>query len=189
MNDVTELEINPPDGIENSDINAENEAYRAKIQRKKRKAVVGQVIAYLVILFTAFLLIFPFWLKVVESLMSTSFVREYKLYWWTPGGKLYFKNYIEAWEVGDFLVGFKNTIYFAVMSTVIATIFAFIAGYVFGKMQFRGKDIVFMLMLSSMMVPGEVLLVPLFVIVKTLNLYNSVEGAFLPGLFNVFGVF
>jgi multiple sugar transport system permease protein len=140
-----------------------------------------------------FLLVFPYYLQLVTSFTDMNFLGEYgKIYWWPQNvtAANLFENYKQAIITADLLTGLKNTVIFTVVTTGVSLIFAYVMGYVFGKMKFRGRNIVFMLILSSMMVPGEVLLVPLYLIVgDMMQLTDTMLAALIPGMINVFGIF
>mgnify|MGYP004636733613 CR=1 FL=1 len=158
----------------------------------KRKKVVNALVVTFCVLFMAFmgfLLVFPYWLQLASSLTSLDFIgKPGKIYWWPQGG-IHFSNYAEAFRVGDLWQGFFNSIVVVVVSLVVSLVFAFVLGYCFGKLRFKGRDVWFWLILASMMVPGEVLLIPIYIIVDGLGVTETLTGVFLPGFINVFGVF
>ncbi len=63
------------------------------------------------------------------------------------------------------------------------------AGYAFARIDFPGRDIIFIIILSVLMVPGQIFLIPQFMIIKKLGLLNSIPALILPGLFSAFGTF
>lgn len=164
-------------------------------QRKKKSGlkITLDVLTYLFLAVNIFLLVFPYYLQLVTSFTEMNFLGEYgKIYWWPQNvtwGNL-FANYKQAIVTADLLTGLKNTLIFSVVSTGVSLIFAYVMGYVFGKMKFRGNNVIFLIILSSMMVPGEVLLVPLYIIVcDVMGLTDTMLAAVIPGMINVFGVF
>ncbi|MEH1057531.1 carbohydrate ABC transporter permease [Micromonospora sp. CPCC 206171] len=90
-------------------------------------------------------------------------------------------------EIGHFLV---NSLIYATVSTALIVFFSTIAAYAFARLQWRGRDLMFSLFLSALMVPGILTLLPNFVLVKELGLLNSFAGMILPGaLFSAFNIF
>ncbi|SDE12701.1 carbohydrate ABC transporter permease [Glycomyces harbinensis] len=90
-------------------------------------------------------------------------------------------------ELGPYLV---NSIVYATVSTALIVFFSTIAAYAFARLQWRGRDLVFSLFLSALMVPGILTLLPNFVLVKELGLLNTFAGMILPGaLFSAFNIF
>lgn len=84
---------------------------------------------------------------------------------------------------------FANSAIVAVAHTVSMLLFCSMAGYAFAKKEFPGKTAIFWTLLSTMMIPGMVLLVPLFLLVSKMGLMNNYGGLILPGLVGAFGVF
>ncbi|WP_346534219.1 carbohydrate ABC transporter permease [Micromonospora sp. DPT] len=90
-------------------------------------------------------------------------------------------------EIGHFLV---NSLIYATVSTALIVFFSTIAAYAFARLQWRGRDFMFSLFLTALMVPGILTLLPNFVLVKELGLLNSFAGMILPGaLFSAFNIF
>ena len=159
---------------------------------KKRSAKARertfQVMAIVFLSFIAFCQIFPFYLKVIDSLQSPDLIPDSdKLYLWPVNGTL--ENYFTAMQVSGFWTALLNTLFVTVMFTAISLFIAIIMGYVLAKMRFRGKKVVSALLLSTMMVPGEVLMIPNYILVMNMGLNYSIWGLILPGIVNVFGVF
>lgn len=84
---------------------------------------------------------------------------------------------------------FLNSMIVSVTATLGVIILDSMAGYVFAKKQFPGRDFLFWLMISTMMIPGQVTLVPMFILVGKLGLKNSLGAVIFPSLAMVFGVF
>jgi multiple sugar transport system permease protein len=82
-----------------------------------------------------------------------------------------------------------NTVLIAGAVTVFHLLFDSMAGYAFAKRQFPGKSLMFWLVISTLTVPAQVTLIPVFFILKELNLLDTYPGVILPGLADVFGVF
>ncbi|GAB3182250.1 carbohydrate ABC transporter membrane protein 2 (CUT1 family) [Micromonospora palomenae] len=90
-------------------------------------------------------------------------------------------------EIGHFLV---NSLIYATVSTALIVFFSTIAAYAFARLQWRGRDFMFSLFLTALMVPGILTLLPNFVLVKELGLLNTFAGMILPGaLFSAFNIF
>lgn len=82
-----------------------------------------------------------------------------------------------------------NSAIVAVSVTVLALLFHSMAAYALSRLQFRGRDMVFGLIVSTMLVSLPVILVPLFLIAKQLHLLNNFAGLIVPAIFNAFGIF
>ena len=159
-----------------------------KVKSMRRKEITFQVICILLLSLIAFCQLFPFWLKLVDSLQSPDLIPDSDvLYVWPVNGTL--KNYVTALKVSGFWRALGNTLFHSVMFTAISLLVAIVVGYVLAKMQFRGKKIVSNLLLCTMMVPGEVLMIPNYILVMNMGLNYSIWGLILPGIVNVFGIF
>ena len=82
-----------------------------------------------------------------------------------------------------------NSIFVACGTTAIVVISASMAAYVFAKISFRGREVLFTLFLSTMMIPGQVTMIPNFLVLRSLGLLNSFLGVLAPSIFNAFAVF
>ena len=82
-----------------------------------------------------------------------------------------------------------NSAFVAVSMTLGNVLFASMAGYALARIPFPGRDILFMAILGTMMIPGIVLLIPRFIVLKQLGLIDTYGGLILPGLITAFGVF
>lgn len=99
------------------------------------------------------------------------------------------QNYIDAFEKGDFILYFKNSGIVAVLSTLLAVIINTMAGYAFSKYRFRGSNVIFLIFISTIMLPLEVLMIPIFQTIKFLRLYNTLAGIIIPPAATPTGVF
>ena len=159
-----------------------------KVKSGKRKEATFQVICVIVLSIIAICQIFPFYLKVVDSLHSPELIpNSDKLYLWPENGTL--QNYVTALQVSGFWEALGNTLFHSVMFTAISLFIAVIVGYVLAKMKFRGKGFISTILLCTMMVPGEVLMIPNYILVMNMGLNYSIWGLILPGIVNIFGVF
>ncbi|MYC63790.1 MAG: carbohydrate ABC transporter permease [Caldilineaceae bacterium SB0661_bin_34] len=99
------------------------------------------------------------------------------------------ENYTEILTRVNFEVAVANSIYSAVTVTVITLLTSSALGFIFAKYRFWGKEYLFILLLSTMMVPFAVVLVPLYITIGDLNLVNKLWGFIITGLWSTFGVF
>ena len=98
-------------------------------------------------------------------------------------------NYRKLWEAVPYNRYFINSVYIATSSTLLALFFCSLGGFAFAKYQFRGKTILFGIVLASMMVPFQVLLVPLFGLMYDIGWLNSYNAIIFPFSVGAFGVF
>jgi len=98
-------------------------------------------------------------------------------------------NYTQLFGRLDFATFFTNSIIVASFVTLGNIVFSSMVGYALAKLEFRGKRLLFLLVLGTLMVPGVVTFVPLFVLTANLGLVNSYPGLILPFLITPLGVF
>ena len=100
-----------------------------------------------------------------------------------------FKNYKNIWTTVPFPRWLLNSTLIAIIVTVCNLFFATLAGYAFARLQFVGKNFIFMLFITSLMVPAHVTMVPQFILLNDFGLINTYQGMLLPKLAQVFGIF
>ncbi|TME92786.1 MAG: carbohydrate ABC transporter permease [Chloroflexi bacterium] len=98
-------------------------------------------------------------------------------------------NYQRLFETTPIVRWLVNTVVIAGVITAFHLLFDSMAGYAFAKRRFPGKDVMFWLIVSTLTVPAQVTLIPVFFILRALGLLDTYPGVILPGLADVFGVF
>lgn len=98
-------------------------------------------------------------------------------------------NYRNLWKTVPYSRYFVNSVFIATASTLLTLFFCSLGGYAFAKYQFRGQKILFGILLASMMVPFQVLLVPLFGLMYDIGWLNSYKAIVIPFSVGAFGVF
>ena len=122
--------------------------------------------------------------QVVASLLGEQSARDW------PGAEWpLYQSYVDAVRYGQVDRYLANSFIYAVLITGAQLFFNILAAYAFARMQFRGREALFALLLSTMMVPPAVLLVPNFIVVRDLGLVDTLWGILLPGFAGAFGVF
>ena len=99
------------------------------------------------------------------------------------------RNYADAIRYGEVDRYLANSFIYAVIITSVQLFFNVLAAYAFARMEFRGRDLLFTLLLCTMMIPPAVLLIPNFLVIRELGLVDSVSGVLLPSLAGAFGIF
>ncbi len=100
-----------------------------------------------------------------------------------------FQNYVMAWKSAPFGIYYVNTAFVSIVTTVLEVIFAAMAAYAFAIMRFAGKNFIFALFLGTMMIPGEVLLVPNFITISKLGWIDTYYALIVPWIVSVFAIF
>lgn len=97
-----------------------------------------------------------------------------------------FASLFERLKIGR---NFLNSLFLSVTVTLISLFFNSMAGYAFAKYRFRGKNKIFKILLSSMIIPAQVTMLPLFLMLKSMGFINTYMAIIIPGLANIFGIF
>ena len=152
------------------------------------KKVFKKAITYILLSLWAVIVLFPFYWMVLTSLKSYSaYNAEYVPSFITLHPTL--ENYVNAFTqvpLGRYLL---NTLIFTVITTAIMTAVAVLAAFAFARLKFRGKNIVFALFLSLMMLPNELVVITNFVTITNAHLRNTFPGLILPSVMSVFFVY
>jgi raffinose/stachyose/melibiose transport system permease protein len=99
---------------------------------------------------------------------------------WLPPLNPDWQNYAEAWVVGHVGTYFINSVIVTASSVLLMTSFSVLAGYVFGRIKFRGDKLLFMTVVSAMTLPIQSILIPVFILVKRLGWLNTYIGLIFP---------
>lgn len=100
-----------------------------------------------------------------------------------------FTNYSTVWLESNFIRYFRNSILVTAFSLLGDFCLTTTAAYAFGRLRFRGKELLFALYLATMMVPMQITLIPKYIVFGSLGLNNTFLALILPAIFNAFGVF
>ncbi|GFN30020.1 carbohydrate ABC transporter permease [Paenibacillus xylaniclasticus] len=152
---------------------------------KKRETY--DVISNIVIVFFALLNLFPLYWLFTSSLKNSSDVIKMPPDWWPK--TFTFDNYYEVFQNQPALRWTFNSLFVAGVTTVLVVIASSMAAYAFSKLRFKGRTVIFIVFVSSMMVPKEVMIVPLFRLTQELGLVNNLFGMIWPNVAIAFGVF
>lgn len=100
-----------------------------------------------------------------------------------------FHNYVAAWKSAPFGIYYVNTVFVSTMTTIAEVVLCAMAAYAFALMNFPGKNLIFGLFLSTMMIPGEVLLVPNFITISKLGWIDTYYALIIPWIVSAFAIF
>lgn len=161
--------------------------------RRRFRIKPARVLLYGVLILLAISFIFPYiWLisasfKEPSQIFSTTF----SLIPLDDNGKIHFviQNYISAIEYLNLSQVFGNTMIVCFVNTILNLFFNALAGYAFARMQFKGRDIIFKIMIASMMVPGAIMTIPNLIISRTLVIDDTLLVLILPFVMSVYNVF
>jgi multiple sugar transport system permease protein len=153
--------------------------------KKKRETV--DILANVIIIFFAVLNLFPLYWLFTSSLKNSSDVLKMPPDWFPKSPT--FSNYVDVFQNQPALRWTFNSIYVSLVSTIAVIIVSSLAAYAFSKLNFKGKNIIYIIFISSLMVPKEVMIVPLFRIIQNFDMVNSLNGMIWPNVATAFGVF
>jgi multiple sugar transport system permease protein len=100
-----------------------------------------------------------------------------------------FVNYRDAWERGRFLIAFANSTLVAIAVTVFQMVTSALAGYALARLKFRGKQALLLVVLATLVIPFQLLVIPIFLVLKWGHLINTYWALILPTAVNGFGIF
>lgn len=153
----------------------------------KKKHNVGKFFVYIILISGVGITIFPFIWMILTSFKSqiesikipiTIFPKEWLI-----------KNYFAVFNAIPFGRMYLNTIINAVVIVSVQLIFCSMAAYAFARLKFPGKNVIFTVLLSVLMIPSSFFILPQYQIIQGLGLLNSLPALFLPNLFSIFGTF
>lgn len=154
----------------------------------KRRGIIYNIIIYALLSFWALIVLFPFYWMILTSVKSYgSYNAEYIPAFFTLSPTL--QNYIDAFttvSLGRYLV---NTLIFTLLTTAIMMVVITLAAFAFARLSFPGKNLVFTLFLSLMMIPNELVVITNFVTVTDWGMRNSFLGLILPSVTSVFYIY
>ncbi len=153
---------------------------------KQRKMLSGTLLL-IVRLCLSVIVAFPFVWMVVSS-FKTSEEFYYLVPTFLPKAFIW-DNYIEIIEKWNFLAYYKNSILITAFQVVANLVIVLCAGYGFAKYKFRGRQFMFIMILSSTMIPWVATIIPLYILANSLNLIDTMLGLMIPGMANAFNIF
>jgi multiple sugar transport system permease protein len=156
-----------------------------------RTAWIGRTLIVLCLLVAALLILTPILFMFTASAMPARDILKMP-YRWIPRG-FHWQNFWQAIRGNDgsfiFVRNVFNSLVVATIVTVSTVVLAGLTGYGLAKFRFRGRQLVFMLIMSTMMIPFEAIMIPLYLVATKLGIQNSYAGLTLPMLVNAFGIF
>ncbi|MBC7320933.1 carbohydrate ABC transporter permease [bacterium] len=154
---------------------------QAKIKSKKVSNILVKAILYVIIIALSVLFAFPlFWM------ISTAFKSNEQIFAeppiWIPK-PIVFENFSNAWNKLPFNLFLKNTIIITLTATIGIIISSSLVGFAFAYLEWPGRDIWFVIMLSTMMLPAQVTMIPIFILFTKLGWVNTFKPLIIPAYF------
>jgi multiple sugar transport system permease protein len=154
---------------------------------KTRQRQLGDVAAFTLLTVVGVFFALPFLWMVSSSLKPLS-----GIYVFPPEflpETIQWTNYIEIFRRLPFHIFFQNSLIVSFFETAGVLITASMAGYAFARLRFPGRDKIFLIYLSTMMIPFAVRMIPLFVLMRTFGWIDSLNALIFPGIFSAWGTF
>jgi multiple sugar transport system permease protein len=152
---------------------------------ERRRLHVVRLVLYVVSSALAFMTVAPLFYMLSMSLKQTNEVFGTNLVPHHPT----LGNFVYVFTQVDFIRFLWNTFFVSAVVTVIALIFHSMAGYALARLRFPGRDAIFLAMFATFLISQPVIIVPLFILARTLHLLDSYAGLIVPSIFNAFGIF
>ncbi len=158
-----------------------------KVKSFERSRRIGKFVTYAALVLGSVIMIFPFvWMILTSSktvpesmeIPPAIFPKQFML-----------DNFVDAVNSLPFVNMYFNTIMMIVFRVIFAVVFSSMAGYAFAKLKFKGKNILFGIVLMQMMLPSQIFIIPQYQMVAKLGIANSIAGLVFPGLVSAFGTF
>lgn len=154
----------------------------------KTRKNVRNTITYTLLAIWALVVLFPFYWMILTSVKGYgAYNSEYIPKFFTLSPTM--ENYVEAFSAVPLARYFLNTAIFTVATTAIMLVVITLAAFAFARLEFKGKNIVFVLFLSLMMIPNELVIITNFVTITNLDMRNTFEGLILPSVTSVFYIY
>ena len=186
-----EAEVVEETAIEGGDVltnGVMNEKDMQKVTSQQRIMKISvQIGLYLFLGIMALIVVFPFYWMIISSLKSLT---EYELTKPTfYPHEIHFENYANAFKDAEMSRLFLNTLYVGVVSTLLSLVVTILAAFAFARLEFKGKNIFFAMLLATMMIPGELFTITNFITVNKLQWYDTFTALIVPFLVSVFYIY
>ena len=162
--------------------------YRKIEKKAKGRETVLKAVTYVLLVFWAVIVLFPFYWMLLTSVKSYSaYNSEYVPKFFTLSPTM--QNYVDAFTAVPLGKYFMNTVIFTVVTTAVMLVVITLAAFAFARLDFKGKNIAFIIFLSLMMIPTELVIITNFVTITDWNMRNSFPGLILPSVTSVFYIY
>lgn len=158
--------------------------------RKEKEIIIYKKYHYLIIIFmlgVSAVMMYPMIWTLMTSFKSNADIRMNRTKMLPESFSV--EGYINAFEKAPIEQWFFNSIFITVTVTLIVILTSTFMGYVFAKYEFKGKKILFAVMLATMMIPGQITMIPRYLIIQKLHMYNTYWALIVPSVVSVFGVY
>ena len=138
--------------------------------------IIGMTLIYLFLAIMALIIIFPFYWMLITSLKSTEEIRRTTQTFFPE--VVMWSNYVDVFKRFDFVTYLRNTLIVGVISTLGTLITTIFAAFAFARLEFKGRDLMFSILLMTMMIPGEMMVITNYITVSNLGWLKDAAGVF-----------
>ncbi len=153
----------------------------------KSMQLLVKIFTYAFLIIMALIVLFPFYWMIISSLKTLPEYRQAIPTFWPK--QLIFKNYSDAFETANLGTLFLNTMYVGICSTVLSLVVTVLSAFALARLEFKGRDAVFGLMMATMMIPGEMFTITNYITVNKLDWMNTFNALVVPFLVSVFYIY
>ena len=159
-----------------------------KMKRNVRKEMISKIVIHTVLIMISITMLVPFlWMILTafktnaETVQVDPFVI-FPAVWRTEAFEIVMKNM-------DFLMLYKNTLLFILFRVLCAIVTASLAGYAFGRLEFKGRNFAFGMVVVQMMIPTQIFIIPQYQMITSMGMNNTIFALVFPGIVTAFGTF
>lgn len=154
---------------------------------KKKKSLTGKIISYFILSIWVLITLIPVIFTILTAFKSDPEI-SMASFRWLPSSFTYIENFRQAFLMGDWLLYFRNSLLITVITVAGSLLFNSMAGYAFARLKFKGREILFMIILLGMMVSPQSIIIPQFVMMRSVPLAggNNILGQGGTGLLDTY---
>jgi len=156
---------------------------------QKAEYAIGKTLTHVFLIIMAIIMIVPFAWMILTALKTNQESISVNPFYIFPQNGWHWENFGTVWKSYNFLILYKNTLLMIFFRVVCAVLTATMAGYAFGRLNFKGKNILFSLVLIQMMVPAQIFIIPQYLMVSKMGMLNTTFGLVFPGIVTAFGTY
>lgn len=148
------------------------------------KSSINKIIVYILLSIGSFIMIFPFIWMILSAFKTSQEIIAFppKLF----PSQFNFSNFIKAFQMAPFAKYFFNSVIVMIFSVICTTFTTILGAFAFSRLEFKGKEVVFAILISLMMIPFEMLIITNYTTIVKLKLYNTLPALILPFVSSIF---
>jgi multiple sugar transport system permease protein len=152
------------------------------------KQIIFKNVLTVIFLILSILMVLPFVWMISTSFKNAADVFTYPIEWIPQTWN--FKHHISLWSGTDsFSLYYYNSLKVTIIPVIVSTLLSSLAAYGFAKLEFKGRDLIFVIYISMMMIPPQILFIPKFIMYDWMGIYDTHLALIIPQFFSIFGVF